>query len=231
MRKAFNYLKKLEKTFMIINNAMDECSACEACRVVCPTSAITMTENDKGFTYPYIDDSLCINCGKCKAVCPLNDEFIENCSPEIYGFRRKDSIKLAESQSGGAFSAFAEVVLKSGGIVYGVALEEFIPVYKRVDNLDDLPELKGSKYVEAITGDIFLNVAKDLADGKQVLFSGTPCHVEGLNHFIKKNRNRLITCDLICHGVPSRLLYFTYLEYLFKIKGGGVRNYLVQFQR
>nr|WP_315103737.1 Coenzyme F420 hydrogenase/dehydrogenase, beta subunit C-terminal domain [uncultured Catonella sp.] len=206
---------------MIINYTMDECSACEACKVICPTSAITMTENEKGFAYPYIDDSLCIECGRCEAVCPLNDKNINKLSPKIYAFRKRDSIKLADSQSGGAFSAFAEIILKSGGTVYGVALEEFIPKYMRVDKPEDLGKLKGSKYVEAITGDIFLEVNKDLKAGKQVLFSGSPCHTEGLHHFIKNNKNRdnLITCDLICHGVPGRLPYFTYLEYLFRNRG------------
>ena len=51
------------------------------------------------------------------------------------------------------------------------------------------------------------------------MFSGTPCQVAGLKNLVKDEYNNLLTCDLICHGVPSRLLlkkYYEWLEHHFK---------------
>lgn len=201
---------------MIINNAMDECSACEACRTVCPVSAIDILENAKGFMYPHINNK-CINCKRCYNVCPLNHE-TKDFEPEIYAFQIKSIEKRLKSQSGGAFTYFAEEVIKRGGVVYGVALVDLMPKYMRVASFENLDILKGSKYVEARVDNVFNDVKNDLKNGRLVLFSGTACHVEGLHNFIKKAEN-LITCDLICHGVPSRALYTSYLNCLKNEKG------------
>lgn len=46
-------------------------------------------------------------------------------------------------------------------------------------------------------------VQKDLKEGKEVLFTGTPCEVAGLKKYLRKEYDNLYTLDLICHGVPS----------------------------
>ena len=48
-----------------------------------------------------------------------------------------------------------------------------------------------------------------------VLFTGTPCQIAGLYafHSSEKENAKLITIDLICHGVPSPLLWNNYLDY------------------
>lgn len=35
------------------------CTACEACMSVCPTGAISMKPDEKGFLYPVIDEHKC----------------------------------------------------------------------------------------------------------------------------------------------------------------------------
>lgn len=57
-----------------------------------------------------------------------------------------------------------------------------------------------------------------------MLFTGTPCQIAGLYAFLgaeKENAN-LITIDLICHGVPSPLLWKKYLDYREQKMGGRV---------
>ena len=52
----------------------EECTGCSACYNICPQKAISMVENSEGFLYPKIDETKCINCGKCKYICPNNTE-------------------------------------------------------------------------------------------------------------------------------------------------------------
>lgn len=47
-----------------------DCTGCQACRQICPKSAIQLLENEKGHIYPSIDQSLCIDCGLCLKHCP-----------------------------------------------------------------------------------------------------------------------------------------------------------------
>lgn len=85
----------------------------------------------------------------------------------------------------------AEAVLKNEGIVYGAALpmENGIlePKHIRVDSLDKLILLQGSKYVQSEIGDTYSQAKRDLIQGKVVLFSGTPCQIAGLKKYLKKN--------------------------------------------
>ena len=50
------------------------CTGCTACSNICPKKAISMNPDDKGFLYPEVDMSLCVQCGKCKAVCLTYEE-------------------------------------------------------------------------------------------------------------------------------------------------------------
>jgi len=45
-----------------------------------------------------------------------------------------------------------------------------------------------------------------------VLFTGTPCQVAGLKSFLKQTREGLLSCDIVCHGVPSEKLFRKYIE-------------------
>lgn len=148
---------------------------------------------------------------------------------KIYGVKLKDKNKVNESQSGGAFSAIAEAFLKEGAIVYGCSMNsENEAVYSRIDNIDRLNEIKGSKYVQARLDETFISVIKDLKNGYKVLFSGTPCYVSAIKKLasIKDCDNNLYTVDLICHGVPSPLVYRTYLNELSSIKKSKVAKFV-----
>ena len=60
-----------------------------------------------------------------------------------------------------------------------------------------------------------------------VLFTGTPCQVSGLLSYLGKYNEKLITIDLICHGVPSQAVFSSYIEKL-KMKLGLAKNEEVQ---
>lgn len=209
-----NLQELLEGTIQI-NQRMNGCTGCGACKQSCPVNAITMVANEKGFLYPVIDKQKCIRCKKCVAVCPVNKIFANEVTTVAYAFKRNDDVKRMESQSGGAFAALAEEVIHKGGVCYGVMLDESgKAVYERIDNEQDLIRLKGSKYVQADLKDTYENVKADLK-ARKVLFSGTPCYVAGLQRYLKdENTENLLTVDLICHGVPSPALYERHLMFL-----------------
>ena len=45
------------------------CCGCRLCEKICPTQSITMLEDEKGFIYPTINETTCVNCGKCGDFC------------------------------------------------------------------------------------------------------------------------------------------------------------------
>lgn len=111
------------------------------------------------------------------------------------------------SSSGGVFSLLAEQV----DVVYGVTMTEDCYDAEMIRVEEDITSLRGSKYFQAKVGDAFKNVKKDLEDGKQVLFSGTGCQINGLNCFLGKEYDTLICVDVICHGTPSPKLWREYV--------------------
>ena len=52
-----------------------------------------------------------------------------------------------------------------------------------------------------------------LEQGKTVCFSGTPCQIEGLKCYLKKDYENLITVDVVCRAVPSPLIFRKYVEF------------------
>lgn len=206
----------------------ENCCGCTACMQACPKDAITMWENQKGFLMPMVDPEKCIQCGICRQVCRFEGQVgnpLPESSLEVYGIKKKHG--RLQSQSGGAFAAFAEHMLLQGGTVYGVAARGKNIFYTRICSMKELPSLKGSKYVQASVGNVFMEVKKDLEDGRNVLFSGTPCHVDGLYAFLRQKKvdvRPLITCDVVCHGVPSPKIFCDYYDYL-KRRFGMVHDF------
>lgn len=205
----------------------EKCCGCSACVNVCPKNAITMIEDSEGFLYPNINYDLCINCGACKRVCSFHDnyktpELLENIG--IYGIKHKSMEERMSSRSGGVFAAIAEHILGMDGVVYGAAFnEELVVEHTRITDKKDIIKLKGSKYVQSNMQDVFLRVKEDLQNNRFVLFSGTACQVAGLKSYIPSRlQEKLLVCDIVCHGVPSPKVWKDYLKMVEKKHGKRV---------
>lgn len=210
----------------------NSCIGCTACVNVCALKAITMQADSEGFLYPVIDDAKCVECGKCKAICPSNtsvfDSLVDSATePRVYAAKIKDEEIRKISTSGGAFSAIVQKVLKNNGVIYGAQFDEnFKVVHGRATTNDDYKKFMGSKYVQSEIGNTFSLVKADLAEGKEVLFTGTPCQVAGLYAFLgTKLRDNLITCEIVCHGVPSPLMWKEHLSLIEKEKNSKIAGY------
>lgn len=195
------------------------CTGCTACDSVCPKSAITMVADGMGFKFPEVNPALCIECKLCEKACPIIKPLsvdVRTPEPKSVALQLKNESELAKSQSGGAFYAVASEALKSGFIVYGAGFDNELNVrHMSARNLDELDNLRFSKYVQSDLGETFKQIARQLKEGQKVLFSGTPCQIAGLKGAIPaKSQGNLLTVDLICHGVPGPEVYRKYLRYL-----------------
>lgn len=193
----------------------ETCTACMACLNACAKGAISFVQDNESFLQPQVDADRCVECHLCEKVCPeIQQEFYQHdAAGDVYAGWNKTDRQV--SSSGGAFSSIARYVLAKGGVVYGSTLDENLECkHIEVTDIAGLDKLRGSKYMQSATGTTFMAVKKHLIAGKYVLFSGTPCQVSGLYSYLKKEYPKLITMDLICHGVPSNEIFSQYVKKL-----------------
>ena len=180
------------------------CTGCTACAAGCPHDVITMVRDKTGFDFPEVDLEKCVHCGRCTRLCPVLQERGPAAHlPAAFAAWNRDDAVRKDSTSGGAFTAIAEYVLEGGGVVYGAAMDghqhlRHIPCFRK----EDLWRLRGAKYVQSDLDGVFREI-REVLKTRPVLFSGTPCQVDGLYRFLGCRPENLTTCDLVCHGVPS----------------------------
>ena len=216
-----------------------DCCGCTACVNICPNSAIEMKACGEGFDYPEINEGKCIQCGLCVKVCAFQNaqDDKHEAPPLVYAAKHKcDEVRM-NSSSGGAFAAISDEILNRGGVIYGAGFDDSLTVtHQRAVTTYDRDRFRGSKYVQSDLGDIFVQVKSDLMGGKYVLFTGTPCQCGGLKSFLtllKVPHDKLILCDLLCHGVPSPMVWKDHLkhvnkdiiDYKFRDKSAGWGNW------
>jgi len=209
------------------------CTGCEACVNICPVSAIEMKINKEGFWFPKIKEEACIACGKCKKACPTLYPAYDNWTePELYAAAASDELRM-QSSSGAVFPVFAEYFLeKLDGAVSGAAFTEDFRDVEHIMAFDQqgLDRLKGSKYVQSRIGDNYTQVKTELDQGRYVLFSGCPCQVAGLKKYLGKEYEKLVTIDVLCHGVPSPKSYHKYLDSIVLADRPGVELESLSFR-
>ena len=230
---------------MISINKKDNCCGCYACVNVCPKDCISMLEDSEGFNYPNVDKDKCVDCKLCEKVCPIinKDKIVQGSDEEnnTYVAYTKNEIVRKNSSSGGMFTELAESVLKNNGVVFGCAFDDdFNAHHIMVNNSSDLEKLRGSKYIQSQIESTYKEAEKLLKNGKLVLFSGVACQIAGLNSYLRKDYNNLITVDVLCHGVPSGKAWRKYIDdnqkrhnaklnkYYFRNKDNGWKVFTVK---
>lgn len=195
-----------------------DCCGCTACESICGVKAITMTADNEGFLYPKVNKANCTDCGLCERVCPISfrDKSTEAKLPiNVYALHNNNEEIWNTSSSGGVFMALAEYCLAKNGIVYGAVYDDnFVVVHHGETTVYGVERFKGSKYVQSDLRGVFKEVRTNLNKGREVLFSGVPCQVEGLKLFLNKDYPNLTTVDILCHGVPSPGLFADYICYI-----------------
>lgn len=193
----------------------NKCCGCAACVNACPKQCISMKEDEEGFVYPTVVLSSCINCGLCEKVCPILHPYKTRRPLNIYAAKAIDEGIRMSSSSGGMFMILARKVISENGIVFGARFNENFEVYHDyTETLEGLRYFQGSKYVQSSIGDSYKKAEFFLKKGRFVFFTGTPCQISGLKHYLRKEYDNLLTADIICHGVPSPKVWRNYLDEL-----------------
>lgn len=206
----------MDKSIAIVD--LKTCYGCCSCYSACKFSAIEMNMNEEGFYFPSINTQKCTNCGMCSRVCPainvFKNELRDNC---FYSYQNDNNTVLQGSTSGGLFSAIVECFPEA--YIVGAVYSKNHVDHILSNNKKDVERMRGSKYVQSYLGSIFCDVKSKLENDQQVVFSGTSCQVDALNRFLKEhkvNTEKLVTLDLICHGVPSPGVYSSFIVYYEK---------------
>ena len=212
----------------ILNSEL--CFGCRSCELSCPKRCIDMVYNNEGFLYPHIDKNSCINCGKCIRVCPIYNETPKSLAKICLAFSRNDE-EINNSASGGAASFFSKHFIGENRYVCGSIYNEKNEVIHYITNKsEDLTKFNSSKYVQSDTLDTYKRVKELLLSGSHVLFFGTPCQIHGLKSFLKNDFEKLITVDLICHGVPSPKLFEAYIKWLEEKEKSTITDYNFRYK-
>lgn len=207
------------------------CCGCSACVLKCPKQCITLHEDKEGFLYPKVDTDNCIECGLCEKVCPTISPYDSRKPLQVFAAMNKDEKVRMQSSSGGIFSLIAENVIRNGGVVFGAKFDrKWEVILDYTETIEGLNAFRGSKYVQARVGDTYKKCEEFLKDGRFVLFTGTPCQVAGLQHYLRKDYETLTTCDFVCHGTPSPLIWREYLSYLSRTTLKNVKYTNISFR-
>lgn len=210
---------------------LKSCYGCTACAAVCPKGAIKIIPNKEGFYYPSLEKEKCIECGVCLKVCNIDKTNIKkvanNMPQQVYAAWSKDPSSVLKSTSGGVSYHIIKNFIHKRGIVYGVGWKDhLIASHIRTNSIEQIDNLRGSKYVQSYLDNTFKSIKNDLTLGLKVLFIGTPCQVGGLKAYISNNlQKNLYTIDLVCHGTPSNKMFQSYLSYLENLSNSKIISY------
>ncbi len=193
----------------------NDCCGCGSCYQSCTHNSINMVDEGYGFKFPHVNNDKCVNCGICLKSCPLQ-KVVKNTQLISYASKNKDENIRLQSSSGGLFYEFSKYIIDElKGVVFGAKFDSnFNVVMDYTTTILGINDFMRSKYVQADTNKTFYECKKFLEEGRYVLYTGTPCQINGLKCFLKKDYDKLYTIDIACHGVPSQKVWSSYVKKL-----------------
>jgi len=219
-------------------SAIQECTSCQMCGAVCPHQAITIRQNEDGFYRPYVDETICTNCGLCTKVCYKFDADVKMTSAEdgsrtkVFSAQNLSDEVLRKVTSGGVADALAKKLIKDGYVCIGVSYndEKHRAEHIVASTSTETDDFRGSKYIQSYSEDVFKELVKNVRTTKYAVF-GLPCQIYALDKYlnIRSLRDNNILIALFCHGCPSMFVWNKY-EKQIKAKVGNKPFDDVQFR-
>lgn len=197
------------------------CSACGACKVICPRDAIEFDFTNIGRLNSKVTDK-CVNCGLCKKVCPsinqdddIEDRFIGKIQSVFVGRAKEEKIYL-NAQSGGLCTALSSYLLASKTVDAVLMCKILkgnspVPTAVLVRRQEELYECQRSCYTPVD----LLSSLKKLEKHEKIAVVGLPCQIHGLTLLVKNNLPNIVAykIGLICDRVHCRGYQDTILTY------------------
>lgn len=199
---------------MKTNIVSENCTGCGLCAEKCNVDAIKLKKNNLDEEIAIIDLDKCIDCQACKKCCPQEAPANMVDILECYAAWTKNEFDYATTSSGGIATELSKKVIIEGGVVYGSAYLNGEVKHIRIDCIENLEKIKGSKYVQSTIKECYRMLKEDMKNNKLIFFIGTPCQVAAVKKYCGQY-NKLLTSDLICHGTPPISYFNDYISYLF----------------
>ena len=172
-----------------------------------------MRRDKTGCVYPHVIALNCIGCGLCSRICPFIHPSVARRPVKSYAAVNQDEKQRLASSSGGVFIELAHRIIKRGGVVFGaVFARDWSVRHTYAETMEGVLPMMGSKYLQSDTRYTFEQARRFLEDGRDVLYTGTPCQIAGLKHYLGKNYSNLLAVEVICHGTPAPGVWNVYLE-------------------
>ena len=201
---------------------IESCTGCFACKAVCPMNAIEIVKDKYGKTIPKVRVDKCIECGLCKNVCHVRRTKEARVPHRCYAAWTKKEEDKESCASGGVATGFGRYIISQGGVVFGATFsagKELDCVIGMAETEEELEQFKTSKYVQSYAGDSYKKAKEQLDKGREVLYIGMPCQIAGLQGYLRRKYENLITVDLVCQGVIPA----SYLQEYAKEKCPGMK--------
>lgn len=193
----------------------DCCVTCCACIDSCKHNALQRKIDQDGYYFIETNADKCIGCGACEKKCPvLNEVEKSHVSSSFWAWTKNEKVR-ANSTSGGAFAQLALNFFDryDDAVVVGATLVDGKKVrHISIHDKREIKKLQGSKYQQSDCTGIYNETQRYLKEGRHVLFSGTPCQVAAIKKFSSRFLDNLVTCEVICHGIPSQVHFNLSIE-------------------
>lgn len=189
------------------------CTGCGACTAACRHNAISMQYDKNGHLMPFVSSDKCVGCGVCTHKCPVlnhSTSFHSVKEMKTYSAWSKNDELCLSATSGGVFAQLALDALKNKdkAVVFGAELSNHNTCkHVGITQISELPRILGTKYLQSDASDAYRECKKSLAKGMYCVFCGTPCQIAALYSFLGNiDKEKLLTVELICHGIPSKVV-------------------------
>ena len=163
-----------------------DCYGCGLCVNVCKKNVLNLRLNECGFfETAAINVDFCVNCGLCKEVCSFKKD-TKTYNPYLSFAGWSNNIENRKlSSSGGVAYEISKAALGMGYSIICVRynIEEGIAEHYIADNLDDLKQSRGSKYIQSHT----VKALGKIDRHKKYVFIGTPCQAASMRLFVENN--------------------------------------------
>lgn len=214
----------------------EECTSCGVCVSICPNQCIELKNNKYGHLIPFVNNELCINCELCRRSCHNNKQIKLHSPIRCYAMRY-GGIHSENSTSGAISYLLSKHVLTNNGIVYGASFVNGTVSHIRIDKIDNIYKIQGSKYVQSLIDvSIYQSLKEDAIAGKTVLYTGTGCQIAAAKSFLKKDYSNVVYLEILCHGTPSSSYLADYRKQYSSINPDDVKfrkkgQYVLEFYK